>query len=99
MKKIMIEVGGKEWPCRLTMGAMLLFKQNVGKDVSAMDGNNVEEMLWLMWCCIKSASRADGKEFDVDFALFCDMVTPADIAKWNQQIAEANEAEKKSEAQ
>ena len=31
MKKIMIEVGGKAYPCRLTMGAMLLFKQNTGR--------------------------------------------------------------------
>ena len=98
MKRIKINIGGKEWPCRLTMGAMLLFKQNVGKDVSAMDGGDVEEMLWLMWCCITSASRADGLEFGIDFALFCDMVTPDDVARWNTQIAEANEEEKKSEA-
>lgn len=94
----MIEVGGKAYPCRLTMGAMLLFKQNTGKDVAAMDANNVEEMLWLMWCCIKSASHADGVEMDIDFELFCDLIGPEDMAKWNASIAEAQqEAEKKSE--
>ena len=37
MRKIMIEVGSKAYPCCLTMGAMLLFKRNTGKDVSQMD--------------------------------------------------------------
>jgi hypothetical protein len=95
MNKIMIEVGGKEFPCRLTMGAMLQFKRTVGKDVSQMDWKDMEELLMLMWCCVSSASRADNIEFPIDFPMFCDLVSPADIAKWNSTIAEANE--KKSE--
>lgn len=91
----MIKVGGKEFPCRLTMGAMLQFKRTVGKDVSQMDWKDVEELLMLMWCCVSSASRADNIEFPIDFPMFCDLVSPADIAKWNSTIAEANE--KKSE--
>jgi hypothetical protein len=95
MNKIMIKVGGKEFPCRLTMGAMLQFKRTVGKDVSQMDWKDVEELLMLMWCCVSSASRADNIEFPIDFPMFCDLVSPADIAKWNSTIAEANK--KKSE--
>lgn len=91
----MIEVGDKEFPCRLTMGAMLQFKRTVGKDVSQMDWKDMEELLMLMWCCVSSASRADNTEFPIDFPMFCDLVSPADIAKWNSTIAEANE--KKSE--
>ena len=98
MKKIMIEVGGKVYPCRLTMGAMLLFKQNTGKDVSQIDLNNVEEALWLMWCCVVSQCRAEGIEFEIDFQLFCDLLSPEDVARWNQAIAENTESEKKSEA-
>ena len=45
MKKTLINVGGKELPCRLSMGAMLLFKRNLQKDVSDMDANNIEELL------------------------------------------------------
>ena len=91
----MIKVGGKEFPCRLTMGAMLQFKRTGGKDVSQMDWKDVEELLMLMWCCVSSASRADNIEFPIDFPMFCDLVSPADIAKWNSTIAEANK--KKSE--
>lgn len=95
MNKIMIKVGGKEFPCRLTMGAMLQFKRNVGKDVSQMNWEDMEELLMLMWCCVSSACRADNIEFSIDFTMFCDLVSPADMAKWNSAIAEANE--KKSE--
>ena len=95
MKKIMIEVGGKAYPCRLTMGAMLLFKRNMGKDVSQIANGDIEDMLMLMWCCMKSASRADGMEMDIDFELFCDLIGPEDMSKWNAAMAEANE-EKKS---
>lgn len=91
----MIKVGDKEFPCRFTMGAMLQFKRTVGKDVSQMDWKDMEELLMLMWCCVSSASRADNIEFPIDFPMFCDLVSPADIAKWNSTIAEANE--KKSE--
>lgn len=91
----MIKVGDKEFPCRLTMGAMLQFKRTVGKDVSQMDWKDMEELLMHMWCCVSSASRADNTEFPIDFPMFCDLVSPADIAKWNSTIAEANE--KKSE--
>ncbi len=97
MKKLFIEVGGNAYPCRLTMGAMLLFKQNTGKDVAQLENGNLEEMLMLMWCCTKSASRADGMEMDIDFDLFCDLLGPEDMAKWNAMMSEANqEAEKKS---
>ena len=37
----MINVGGRELPCRLSMGAMLLFKRNLQKDVSDMDDNTI----------------------------------------------------------
>ncbi len=96
MKKLMIEVGAKAYPCRLTMGAMLLFKQNTGKDVAQLENGNLEEMLMLMWCCMKSASRADGMEMDIDFDLFCDLLSPEDMTKWNTAMSEANQgAEKK----
>ena len=52
-------------------------------------------MMDVVGRCVASASRADSIEFPIDFPMFCDLVSPADIAKWNSTIAEANE--KKSE--
>lgn len=94
----MIEVGGKAYPCRLTMGAMLLFKRNTGKDVSQMDASDMEDLLMLMWCCIVCACKADGIEFDTDFELFTCRITPQDVNRWNEAF-NAAESEKKSETE
>ena len=37
MKKTKIKVGDKEFPCRVTMGAMVRFKNESGKDVSKLE--------------------------------------------------------------
>lgn len=97
MNNLTLNVGGKEVPCRLTMGAMLLFKNNVGKDVSQMDGSDLEEMLRFMWCCITCACKADGVEFGIDFETFTCMVTPEDVNKWNTAISAENEKKKDTE--
>ena len=91
----MIKIGDKEFPCRLTMGAMLQCKRTVGKDVSQMNWEDMEELLTLMWCCVSSACRADNVEFSRDFTMFGDLVSRAEMAKWNSTIGEADE--KKSE--
>lgn len=103
MDKLCLEVGGKELPCRLTMGAMLLFKRNMGKDVGkvfqqmADKGEaDLEDVLMLMWCCIVCACKADGVEFGMDFETFTCHITPDDVSAWNKILAEQNK-EKKSE--
>lgn len=96
MKTLTINVGGKEVPCRLSMGAMLLFKQNTGKDVSEMKTDDMEELLMFMWCCVVCACRADGVEFGIDFETFTCMVTPQDMSEWNEAMSDGNDKKKES---
>lgn len=46
---------------------------------------------------MKSACRAEGVEFCLDFDDFCDHVTPDDLNRWNAKMAddEGGEAKKK----
>lgn len=69
MKKI--QVYGKEYPMRMTMGAMLRFKRETGKDVSDM-GTEVSLMIIFLFCCVASACNADGVAFDLDIDKFAD---------------------------
>ena len=71
-----IEINGKEYPCRVTMGAMLRFKRETGHDVRKMDPTDVAELVTLLWCCIVSASKADGVEFGIELMDFADMLDP-----------------------
>lgn len=51
MKKTKIKVGDKEFPCRVTMGAMVRFKNESGKDVSKL-----EKTISPSWYCLFTAA-------------------------------------------
>lgn len=81
MAKIEIKIGEKTYPCRQTMGAMIRFKRETGKDVSEIE-NGVADMVTFLWCCIVSACRADGVEFDLPLLDFADRITSNDMTAW-----------------
>lgn len=66
-----IRVYDKEYPMRITMGAMLRFKRQTGNDISRM-GSDLSQMAILMYCCVASACNADGVPFDLDLDKFAD---------------------------
>lgn len=61
------------------MGAMLRFKRETGHDVSRMLADDVSDMVAFLWCCIVSASKADGTPFDMPLMDFADMLDPDSI--------------------
>lgn len=71
-----IEIKGKQYPCRVTMGALLRFKNETGKDVAQMESNDMAELIILLWCCVSSASKADGVEFGMTLMDFADCLDP-----------------------
>lgn len=61
---------GKEYPCRVTLGAMRRFKRETG--IEADQIKSPSELGAFIWCCCLSAANADGVEFDVSLDDFCD---------------------------
>lgn len=90
MKQLKIEIEGKEYPCRQTMGAMLRFKQETGKDVSQIS-NDFSDLCAYLYCCVVSACKHDNIAFDYSLLDFADSLTPADLEKWTDAISETNE--------
>ena len=82
MAKVEITINGVVCPCRQTMGAMLRFKQETGKEVTEIDPGSFSDLCTYLWCCVKSASKADGKDFDLSLMDFADSVTPEDATEW-----------------
>lgn len=75
---------GRELPTRATMGAMLMFKDMAGFDISQGEKNlDTVTLAVLLYCCIKSACRVDGIEFSATFEEFCDRVTPESVMAWS----------------
>lgn len=86
MSKIEIKIDGKAYPCRQTMGAMLRYKQETGKEVTEL-GNNLSDMCAYLYCCVASASKHDGVKFDMSLLDFADSLTPDDLNAWVASIS------------
>ncbi len=95
-KQVKIFVNGKELvlPCRLTLGAMLRFKQETGKDITEIAKDDVLNLLKFVWCCVASACSADGISFDISFERFADCLPPEGLTEFYDGIG----AEKKTAA-
>lgn len=92
-----IVIDGEAYPCYVTAGAMLRFKRESGREVTEMQGT-FEDMLLYLYCCVKSASRRERKDFSYAFEDFADAVMVEDINRWNAALqAEAEAAEDDSE--
>lgn len=91
MSRIEIVIDGKAYPCRQTMGAMLRFKKETGKEVTEIN-DNISDMCAYLYCCVASACKHDGVEFDMPLMDFADGITPEDLSKWTDAVNAAGDA-------
>jgi len=86
---------------------MLRFKRETGKEVTEIENGSISDLTAYLYCCVKSASKADGIDFDYPLYDFADALMPADLEKWTNSLmqdadgrpqgdAEGSEVEKKS---
>ena len=92
----MIKVNGKEYPCRILMGAMLRFKRHTGKDVSEMSPTDTADLITFLWCCVVSSCNADGVEFGLSLEDFADGLDAECFNNFYADQAEETEEQKKS---
>lgn len=103
MKSLEITINGTAYPCSPSMGAMLRFKQETGKEITEIDPKSFTELCTYLWCCTASGAKREGKQFDMTLMDFADSLTPEDMAGWNKAImedaGEGDADEKKRESQ
>ena len=68
------------------MGAMLRFKQETGREITEIEPNSFTDLCTYLWCCVVSASKREGKPFDLSLMDFADSLSPEDMAEWNKAI-------------
>lgn len=97
-KKIEVTVNGVSYPCRPTMGAMLRFKKETGKEITEIKGDSFSDQCVYLYCCVASASAADGIEFRMSLMEFADALEPETMNAWAEQMQapETGTDEKKS---
>lgn len=100
MANITITINGKVYPCRPTMGAMLRFKKETGKEVTEIKDNSFSDFCTYLYCCVMSASTADKVSFDMSLMDFADALSLEDMTAWVKAMQTAAtstvKAEKKS---
>lgn len=101
MAKIEVTINGVTYPCRPTMGAMLRFKKETGKEITEISDKSFTDLCTYLYCCVVSASAADKVDFSMSLMEFADALNPEDMQAWTAQMQpDANdnavEGEKKS---
>ena len=101
MAKIEVTINGAKYPCRPTMGAMLRFKTETGKEITEMTDKSFTDLCTYLYCCVVSACAADKVNFDMSLMEFADALNPDDMNAWAAQMQpavndNAVEGEKKS---
>jgi len=98
MSKIQIMINGEAFPCQPTMGAMLRFKKETGKEITEIDPKSFTELCTYLWCCVASASKRAGKKFDLSLMDFADSLSPEEMGEWSKslQVEDSATDEKKS---
>lgn len=84
-----IRIAGKDYPCMITMGAMMRFKEQTGREVTEVKVESFSNALTLLWCCVASACKRDGVPFEMSLMEMADAITPEDFASWKGEAFEA----------
>ena len=92
MKRIEITINGQAYPCSPTMGAMLRFKQETGREITEIDPTSFTDLCTYLWCCVASAAKREGIPFDLSLMEFADSLTPEDMTEWNAAITAGTES-------
>lgn len=104
MAKIEVTINNVTYPCRPTMGAMLRFKKETGKEVTEITNTSFTDLCTYLYCCVASASAADGVPFSMSLMDFADALNPDDMTTWATQMqqssttTDAEEVKKKAKA-
>lgn len=97
IRKLEITIDGATYPCAPSMGAMLRFKQETGREVSEMDPTSFSDLCVFLWCCVASASAREGVPFAMGLMDFADRVSPEDMQGWQTAMADRRGGEESGE--
>lgn len=85
-KTVTITIGEASYPCRMSMGAMLRFKRETGKEVSEIKDGSISDLAVLLYCCVASACNAEHRSFNITLEDFCDSISTEDMNSMSAAI-------------
>ena len=88
MKAFEIIINGEAYPCSMTMGAFIDFKEVTGTDLSKADMTSISDNATFMWCVVRSSCRKNKRGFNYTLNDFCDNVDMETLATFQLLLAE-----------
>ncbi len=65
----------------MTMGALLRFKKETGREVTEVKGDSISDMITLLWCCVASACKRLNHPFEMSLMDMADSMDQDDFAQ------------------
>ena len=84
--KIEIQIDGESYPCTPSLGAMLRFKQETGKEANQLDSNSITEMATFLWSCVIAGCAREKVKFSMTLMDFADCLSVDELTKWNEAV-------------
>lgn len=88
-----IKICGEEFPCEVTMGALLRFNEERGYDISSPQAGNTADAIRFFYYCVESACNKHHVDFGMSLMDFADNCSIAELNDFNSQFK--NEESKK----
>ena len=81
-----IKIGNKLYPAYQTMGAMVAFKNETNKDVTALGDGDLSTLLTYLFFVVRSACRREQEEFPFSgLEEFADGISLEDFTAWSEE--------------
>lgn len=74
-----VTVNGEEYPAAMTNGALLRFSELTGHDFGTTTTTAMRDNVAIVYACVESGCRREGKPFEMSLMDFADATTPTEL--------------------
>ncbi len=98
MKKHFITLTtGESFPVEISLGAMLIFKEETGREATEADMGSLSDLIKLLWAGAAAASETVGIAMNYTPQQFANRLTPEELKKWKETYVESQRNEENPE--
>lgn len=98
MKKHFITLTtGESFPVEISLGAMLIFKEETGREATEADMGSLSDLIKLLCAGAAAASETAGIAMNYTPQQFANRLTPEELKKWKETYVESQRNEENPE--
>ena len=98
MKKHFITLTtGESFPVEISLGAMLIFREETGREATDADMGSLSDLIKLLWAGAAAASESAGIAMNYTPQQFANRLTPEELKNWKKAYVESQTNEENPE--